>query len=260
LNPAAQAEAGSLATPNVFILGAGKCGTTSLFRALQKHPQLFMPEEKEPSFFCDSFQVISNPVAYFNLFPRQYGVVGYGEASHAYFSSPTTAPVLRAAFPRARFLLILRNPANRAFSLYRYMRTMGLEPIADFEAALAAEDQRFADPAFRANPPHYFWNFMYARSSRYDEQLARFLALFPSEQFLVLTLGELIAQPGDWLERMFDFLGVDPSVRIDLTLENEGDPHAPMADATRHALDARFDGLRQRVEAMIGRRLENWAV
>ena len=185
----------NLERPNLFILGAGKCGTTSLHHALSGHPQIHLARVKEPTFFSSGFQIVSNPIDYFNLFPKSEGKRLYGEASHAYLSAPEAAPVLRQLFPDARFLLIVRDPVQRAHSLYRHMRRYRHEHLSTFEKALAAEDARFANPKFRANCPQYFWNYMYVRSSRYDVQLRRYLDLFPRSQFFVLTLGEWAAEP-----------------------------------------------------------------
>ena len=249
-----------LVSPNFFILGAGKCGTTSLYHALKQHPQIHMPGVKEPSFFSSGFQVIKNPVEYFNLFPEQEGKLRFGEASHVYFSAPETAPILRQLFPRAKFVVILRNPVNRTYSLYRHMRRMGVEPLGTFEQALAAEDERFSDPGFPAACGQYFWNFMYYRSSLYNEQLQRYLGLFPLEQFFVLSLGEWISGPGEWLGKIFRFLEIDSDIHVDVSPQNQAGGHSAPGEETRRILTARFQGLRERVEKMVRRQFQHWEI
>ncbi len=200
-------------TPNLFILGAGKCGTTSLWEVLGRHPDIAVTDPKEPTFFSRPFQMVRNPLDYFALFDptARYRV----DASHAYLSTPETAHILRLLFPEARFLVTLRQPEARAYSLYRDMRRWPgprrrpLEPIERFRDALAAEEGRFADPAFAETCGQYFWNFMYVRSSLYDEQLARYFELFERDRFLVMTLAEIERQPGRTLRTIADFLGVD---------------------------------------------------
>ncbi len=247
-----------LAAPNFFILGAGKCGTSSLYHALKQHPQIHLPEVKEPSFFSEGFQVVKNPVDYFNLFPAQEGKRRYGEASHLYFSAPETAPILRALFPEAKFLLILRDPVQRAYSLYQHMRRAGDEPCATFEEALTREQRRFHDPVFKRGCPQYFWNYMYCRSSFYDRQLRHYLDLFPLRQFLVLTLGEWKSQPEDWLRTIFEFLEIDPAVSVGTEAQNQASDYAPMAEDTRQRLHEIFQGVKEQVEQMIGRTLQHW--
>jgi hypothetical protein len=251
---------GKLARPNLFILGAGKCGTTSLYHALRGHPQIHLARVKEPSFFSSGFQVVSNPIEYFNLFPASEGKRLYGEASHLYFSAPEAAPVLRQLFPDARFLLIVRDPVQRAYSLYRHMRRYRHEHLATFERALDAEDARFADPEFRFNCPQYFWNYMYVRSSLYDVQLKRYLDLFPRRQFFVLTLGEWAAEPERRLWEICRFLEIDENASMDVAPQNQAETAPPLAAATRAALDERFRGLRERLEVLVGRELGQWNV
>ncbi|RBP39043.1 sulfotransferase domain-containing protein [Roseimicrobium gellanilyticum] len=247
-----------LAPPDFFILGAGKCGTTSLYYSLRQHPEIHLSPIKEPSFFSTGFQVVKNPVEYFNLFPQQEGKKRYGEASHVYFSTPETAPVLRQLFPEAKFLLIVRNPVQRSHSLYQDMKRGGYESLPTFEQALREEEFRFVDPAFQADCPQYFWNFMYYRSSRYDLQLENYLEHFPRERFLVLTLGEWKADPAYWLREIFGFLEVDPSTQVGTEPQNQAEKPATLREETKDALRERFAGVRERVEALVGRELKHW--
>lgn len=251
-------KAEKLAPPNFFILGAGKCGTTSLYHALKQHPQIHLSAIKEPTFFTSGFQVVSNPMQYFRLFPEMEGKTRYGEASHAYFSSFETALVLRQLFPEARFLLILRNPVHRAHSLFQHMKRNGHETLATFEQALEEEEFRFADPLFRRNCPQYFWNYMYVRSSRYDLQFGNYLRHFPARQFFVLTLGEWSSDPAHWQREIFVFLGVDPSIRVSTEPQNQAAYLPVLRGETRAMLAERFAGVRERVEARIGRVMQHW--
>lgn len=252
-------------TPNLFILGAGKSGTTSLWGMLRRHPDVHMCQPKEPTFFCAPFQVVKNPLDYFRLFdsPRRWR----GDSSHAYMSNPGTAPVLRALFPEARFVVILRRPQARAHALYRHMRRhlhadgLPLEPIDSFHAALLDEDRRHDDPAFAQSCRHYFWNFMYCRSGLYDEQLARYLALFPPAQFHVLSLAELALRPDDAARGLAEFLDIDPGplVAAAATVLN-ADPARHGWTVAEDALMAPgFAGLTARVDALIGRPLD-WSL
>lgn len=247
-----------LVPPNFFILGAGKSGTTSLYHALKQHPQIHLPSVKEPSFFSRDFHVVANPVEYFNLFPWGKGKKRYGEASHVYFSAPETAPVLHQLFPEAKFILIVRNPVNRSYSLYHHMRRHCGETIESFEEALRVEDARFFNPEFRNNCPQYFWNFMYYRSSLYDIQLNRYLEYFPLRQFFVLTLGEWKSDPGYWQKKIFRFLKIDASVQVNTDPQNQADFYPPLAEETKTALMKKFEGLRERLEKRVGRKLHFW--
>ena len=210
-----------LPKPDFFILGAGKSGTTSLYYYLSQHPEIFMSADKEPSFFCDVFQVVRNPIDYFALFAKATQK-RIGEASHVYLSYPKTAPVLRTLFPDARFLLILRNPVDRAYSLYYHMARHGYEWLSSFEKALDREEERFSDPWFEKHNPQYFYNYLYFRSGLYGEQISRYLEWFERERFLFLTLDELLADPLSVVRRIWTFLDVDPTVVPSLEVQNAG--------------------------------------
>jgi hypothetical protein len=224
--------------PDFFILGAGKSGTSSLYFYLAQHPEIFMSPVKEPSFFCDIFQVVDNAVDYAKLFQNATTQKRVGEASHVYFSYPKTAPVLRAFFPDARFLLILRDPVDRAYSLYHHMARHGFEWIPSFEKALQAEEHRAVDPAFEKHNPQYFYNYLYFRSGLYGEQIERYLQWFERDRFLFLTLDELQSNPLGVIQRAWAFLDVDPSIVPEIEVKNKGGGvrSAPWQFFLRHRL------------------------
>lgn len=197
--------------PTFFILGAGRSGTTTLAAVLRKHPDVFMATPKEPTFFSAPFQVVRDPIRYAHLFEGASSSAAVGEASHAYLSHPGAAATLRAFFPDARFVVMFRNPADRALAMYSYMLENGYELLPTFERALAAENRRFSSARFARRCPHYFWNFMYYRSGLFGEQVARYLDLFPRDRFFFTTLYDLHRRPADVLGSMEAFLGVAPA-------------------------------------------------
>ena len=207
-DPAARLPAARL--PNFFILGAGRSGTTTLYFVLRDHPQIFLPTPKEPTFFSEPFQVVRNPIRYAKLFADVGGATAIGEASHAYLSHPDAAATLQAFFPDAKFVVVFRNPADRALAMYSYMLENGYEHHGSFERALAAEDRRFESARFARTCTHYFWNFMYYRSGLFGEQVARYLERFPRESFQFTTLYDLHRDPSGEIGKIEGLLGVDP--------------------------------------------------
>ncbi len=195
--------------PTFFILGAGRSGTTSLSRVLRGHPDIFIPEIKEPSFFAESFQWVRSPVRYAALYAGAEQPVR-GDASHIYLEDPLSAQTLKVFTPQARFVVVLRNPADRARALYSFMVEHGYEILPTFERALAAEDRRYASDRFRRTCPQSFWNFMYFRSGLYGEQIQRYFDLFPRERFFLTTLTDLVDRPAAVVGDICRFLGVDP--------------------------------------------------
>jgi hypothetical protein len=196
--------------PNFFILGAGRCGTTSLAQALNGHPDVFIPALKEPSFFARSFQWVKDPVAYVSLYEPAGGQAAVGDASHIYLEDPESPPVLRAFFPGARFVLVFRHPTDRALSLYAHMVEGGYELHQSFERALDAEEQRFQSKRFRRTCRQSFWNFMYVRSGLFGEQVQRYLQHFAPDQFWFTTLDRLIKEPATTIGDLHHFLGLEP--------------------------------------------------
>lgn len=253
-----------MAIPNLFILGAGKSGTTSLYHLLERHPDIKVSDPKEPSFFCSHFQVVRNPVDYFRLFDsdRRYRV----DSSHVYLSNPETPPLLRDLFPAARFLVVLRRPKARALSLYQHMRRAlhqdgrPLEPVDSFHGALELEGERFRSPEFFATCRHYFWNFMYMRSSLYDEQLSRYLDLYPRDRFLVTSLAELRQQPERTIRSIADFLDIDVAgFGREVPVANVAPAYAPFDPESDALMEAQFGDLTARVDRLVGRPLD-WSL
>ena len=196
--------------PTFFILGSGRSGTTSLARALAAHPDVFIPTIKEPSFFASSFQWVKDPARYVDLYEPAAGMATAGDASHVYLEDPESPRMLRAFFPDAKFVVVFRDPVDRALALYAYMVGNGYEWHRSFESAVAAEERRFHSDRFRRTCRHSFWNYMYVRSGFYGSQIERYLEYFDRNRFWFSTLDRLIASPGELLPDLHRFLGVEP--------------------------------------------------
>ena len=196
--------------PNFFILGAGRCGTTSLAMTLSRHPDVFIPAIKEPSFFASSFQWVKDPAGYVRLYEPAGGAAAVGDASHIYLEDPESPRVLQAFFPEARFVLVFRHPADRALGLYAHMVEGGYEMHRSFERALDAEDRRFHSRWFRRRCRQSFWNYMYVRSGLFGEQVQRYFEHFDREQFWFTTLDRLVSEPAKTICDLHRFVGVEP--------------------------------------------------
>lgn len=248
------------ATPNLFILGAAKCGTTSLHEILGQHPEVHANSMKEPTFFNWPFQLVRSPIAYFKLFEnsRRYRL----DSSTAYLANPETAPILRQLFPTARFIVTLREPKARAYSLYCNNRFHGWESIDTFSAALKAESHRYTSVDFMQTCAWDFWTYLYCRSSLYDEQVERYFRLFQREQFHIVTLAELYGNPLGTTEEILRFLDLDPAParRIDFSIRNRRDNREPPYDEECSAfLTEAFSGVTERTERLVGRSLD-WSM
>jgi hypothetical protein len=211
-----------LPKPDFFILGAGKSATTSLYYYLRQHPEVCMSRDKEPTFLCNLFQRVSDPISYLGLFKTTERTKRIGEASHAYLTCSGTAAAIRTLFPEARFIVIFRNPVDRAFSLYHYMARMGDEWAPSFERGLREEERRVRDPKFGRDNPQYFHNYMYFRSGLYSTQVERYLRFFHRDRFLFLTVDGLMHDGLKTIQRVYEFLEVDSSIVPKMKRHNEG--------------------------------------
>lgn len=197
--------------PDLFIVGAAKCGTTALHAMLNAHPEVGMASVKElhhfsapavPSGLVSRARFVTDEATYLGLFPRgDFRVVG--EASTSYLSS-LEAPTRIAAFnPFARIIIVLRDPVERAFSQYLMDVREGTE-TRDFADALVADDlipsRTWGDAA------------LYTDLGMYAEQVERYLSVFGDRRVLLLESDRLLSEPDAVLAEVEDFLGVTPGL------------------------------------------------
>lgn len=106
--------------PNFFIIGAPKCGTTSLREYLSTHPQIFLSHVKGPKFFNVDFgrNLIKTWDEYKALFEGSESYEAVGEATAEYLCSREAVPGILAFNPEAKFIVMIRNPVDMFHSLY----------------------------------------------------------------------------------------------------------------------------------------------
>jgi hypothetical protein len=209
--------------PNFFIVGAARAGTTSLWQWLRQHPDVFMPRDKEPHYFCDQNRppwAISDIDSYLHLFAAARSETAVGEASTGYLSSPHSAQAIHDRYPHARIVIALREPVARIHSLYRLNCCLGVEWMPTFERALRIEDQRAASTRFARENPYFAGAYLYFRSGFVAEHIARFQQLFPAEQIHFVLFDDLTRDGEGTARALFRFLGVDPDVRVDVDAQN----------------------------------------
>ena len=109
--------------PNLFIVGAAKAGTTTLYSYLEKHTQVYMPKDelyKEPAFFSTKGEKMGYE-KYIDIFKSSTDRHKYiGESSTAYLTDSSSAQNLYDYNQGSKIIIILRNPVNRAYSLYKW--------------------------------------------------------------------------------------------------------------------------------------------
>ncbi len=204
---------GDALLPNLFIPGAPKSGTTSLYEWLTPHPEVFMSPFKEPHYFCDDLTFRYNPfpdlATYLGLFGAAEDEPYRGEATTWYLYSKTApARIAELCSTDVRILPMLRNPVEMLHSLHSQHVYQGVEPIRDFEAALAAEDDRKADPS-RVEQPELLY---YGEIVRYTDQLERYVDTFGRENVHVILFDDLVEDEAAVYRDVCRFLDIDPTV------------------------------------------------
>jgi hypothetical protein len=180
------------ALPNLIVIGAMKCGTTSLHRYLRLHPEIGMSAPKELNYFINELQWGLGEEWYRSHFDPRLRI--RGESSVHYTNYPRFADVaerIHDLVPGAKLIYMVRDPIDRMLSHYVHNRAGGYERLGPEEAL--------------ARPSAYI------DRSRYWMQLERYLANFPPEQIRIVTQEELNAKREETMASVFGFLGVDAS-------------------------------------------------
>jgi Sulfotransferase family len=216
-----------MALPDFFVAGAPKAGTTALHAALARHPALYLSPVKEPKFFLTDGppptqggpgdartyrEHIWRRSDYEALFRAAPAGALRGESTPFYLYNHDAQARIKALIPAARLIVILRDPVERAHSNWTHLWSAGLDPIDDFVAACAAEEERIA--AGWAD----FWR--YIQLGLYGRQLEHLYSVFPREQVLVFRYRSLVADPARLLDVVCDFLGVQQGILTEVPREN----------------------------------------
>lgn len=213
-----------LTLPTFVVVGAGRCGTTSLHSILGQHPDVFMCPVKSPNFFVSHVPLplwegaelrrmaqhwIADRDAYEALFAGAGDAAAVGEVSPVYLQALDAPRAIAAACPDARIVAILRDPAERAHAHFLGRRRDGLEPRPDFAAVVDEELSRPLpdDVAFGS----------YVGCGRYHHFLRGFVDHFPTDRIRVHLYEDLVADPARLVADLFSFVGVDPGFAPDLT-------------------------------------------
>ncbi len=222
--------------PAFMIIGTQKGGTTSLFRYLSKHPDVEMAFKKEVHFFdCFYFKGID---WYLSHFPLRSEAAQSGEASPTYLFHPEAPSRIHAAFPQAKFIALLRNPVERAYSHHQMEFRRGRDSLS-FEEAIAKEPERLRD----SNPDIAGGNwrrYSYVSRGMYIEQMARWLEVFPREQFLIIKSEEFFREPERFFGQVLEFLGL-PSFPLPEYRSHNSHGYAEMRPETRVRLGAFYE-------------------
>ncbi len=200
--------------PNFLIVGAPKCGTTSLYHYLKGHPEIYMSSIKEPRIITFQFlnfpsvgpgddiakkRLVQNFDEYRDLFKNVNNEIAIGEASadNLYYYEQSI-PLIKKYFGDVKIIIILRNPIDRAFSCYNFFIKLGREYLS-FEDSL--DNERFR------KENNWLFGWYYTEVGFYYKQVKAFLSSFTNVK--VLLFDDLKKDSIPVLEDVFNFLNVD---------------------------------------------------
>ncbi len=242
--------------PDFLIVGAMKSGTNTLYSYLCQHPDVRRARVHEVHFFDNNFH--RGVGWYRDHFPARAEAEARwftGETSPYYLFHPAAPGRAAAVVPDARIIVVLRNPADRAYSHFQHERAMGRETCS-FAEALDREPERtnlsWRDlVSGRVDASDAVQHFSYLARGDYAVQLERWFACFPKEQVTVIRAEDLYGDPMPVMRNLFAFVGLDPfEALVNQRLNGRG--YRPLDPLTRHRLNEHFREPVRRLGALLG--------
>ncbi len=242
--------------PDFFIVGAPKCGTTSLFEYLSQHADVHFPAFKELHYFG------SDLIWRTRVVTREQALKEYrcapagkkcGEASVFYLYSAKAAQEIHAHNPDARIIIMIRNPLSMIPSLFHQSIRTGDETRLTLTEAMNVEAvRRQGQIDMAATNPGVMQQLYYSDVARYSEQIARYIKVFGAESICVIDYADFAKDPRAIVTKVALFLGLPPFEPTferhnkGLVVRNNGlwrfikHPNAKLRSLWRALLPARF--------------------
>jgi len=211
-------------SPNFFIVGGSKCGTTNISYYLNLHPKIFFSELNEPYYFCkwdvpeeyNRNSMITNMKKYLDLFKNVKNEIIVGEASSPYLSCPHAALEIKKAFPNSKILISIRNPIERAHSAYFSYQFMKPNE-QNFMEMIKTHEKLISEKIF------YIDSIL--ESGFYTKNIKRYQEIFGKENVKVIIFEDYIKNTNQHIASIFNFLGIND--KIDLNEQSKGSYRVP---------------------------------
>lgn len=251
--------------PTFLIIGGQRCGTTTIFKLLEDHPQVLRPPvEKGTDYFTlhydKSFDWYRGHFATSvsrALRPSKSSQAVSFEACTYYMFHPFAMERIANDMPHVKLVAMLRDPVERAYSAYKHEFARGFDLEPDFTRALKLEDERLDGEIDKIATDRGYESIAhrhhaYRRRGEFAEQLSRVYKHFPTEQVHVLDSGRFFEDPTSQYRDLLDFLGLDPHMPAVFPRYNAR-PGAPMPDEARDLLAAHYEAHDDRLRTLLGR-------
>ena len=230
--------------PDFFLLGAMKSGTSSLFYYLSQHPNIRVPQKKELHYYDFKIYEDWNLQKYLRQFPVKTLDEISGEATPYYLRHPHAPRWIKRDFPNARFIVILRNPVDRAYSQYQFAKQKGKldKPFSELvktEDAYVKEDWAKAvnDPTYLARKAQAY---SILSRGRYAQQIRNWFKYFPRNQFHFVFTHDLDKNGFNEVQKIYKFLDMDEFNELDVSTRLRVATYDPMDADIRHWLENYF--------------------
>jgi len=209
-------------TPNFFIIGAPKCGTTSLSIYLAEHPNVVMSLPKEPHYFSTDIENgrITDQSKYLACFSANQNSSAIGDASTLYLYSKVAINNILAFNKDAKFIVMLRNPTEVAFSFHQLALKVFSETETNFEKAWHLQEDR----AMGNNVPNGCPDFkllLYGEIAKFGFQVDRLLSKVNRHKVHFIYFDDFINKTDKIIQSVFNFLELTPNLQIDYQIHNK---------------------------------------
>ena len=232
--------------PDFLVIGAKRCGTTSLYQHLSEHPCISRSPRDNIGFFNENYHLGIN--WYKSLFPTVFYKKKmesknkhclFFDVTSTYMEEELTAKNVYEVNPNQKIIVILRNPVDRAYSHY-HVNVKEKSEKRSFEDAIFEEMNRIKSERIIQNKNKNLRvftpnNIHYLKKGFYALQLKSWFKIFPREQILVLSTEEFQEDQNLIYKKIFDFLNI-PNMKIKSTEKMEKGNYIPMKDETRKLL------------------------
>lgn len=219
-------------TPNLFIVGHPRSGTSSLHHYLKQHPDIFMTAIKEPNFFARDFRIDSDNFhkkelyfpyrtenQYLSLYKKWTNEKIAGEASATNLCSKVSAQQINRFNPASKIIMIFREPVEFIHSFHSAARFALGEHIEDFQTAISAEKDRRDGRGLSRRVIAPSWLF-YSEFIKYIEQIQRFLSFFDQVQIKIIIFDDFKTNTHDVYRDVLGFLNVDSNFSTEFDIVN----------------------------------------
>lgn len=252
------------ALPDFIIVGAQKCGTTSLYHYLVQHPCIYPASVKEVGYFDRYY---AKGIGWYRAqFPSRLKKLLAthlrgepfltGEASTGYIMKPHSLRRIQRTLPGVKVLLMLRNPVDRAYSHYQHTLRIRRETLP-FEEAIGREEERIGSAWKRMLEEDDYYNleiafYGYLRTGMYADQVRVLQTLFPKERTLIMRTEDFNADPASAVRRVVAFLGLPAWAPERFERHNKGSYETKLEPRVRERLVEYFRPHNERLSSYLG--------